>query len=91
MANYYLKNAAATRMYRLEYGTNDEGGIAVWGAHACATGTDAELPNTDAITEVDATVDPAQVLVDLVVNSLVAGTVAEYRTLAKAMTDLKWS
>lgn len=91
MANYYLKNADASRMYRLDYEADENGGLLVRSAYACATGVAAELPNKNPIRDVDEPVDPAQVLVDLVVNGLVVGTVAEYRELAKDMTDLKWS
>jgi hypothetical protein len=91
MANYYLKNADATRMFRVDYSVDENGGVSLRGTFACATGASAELPNKNPIVAVDAPVDPAQLLIDVVLNGLVEGTVTEYRTLAKAMTDLKWS
>jgi len=90
MSNHYLKNGDATRVYRLEYDVTD-GRIEVHGAFACGVGEAAVLPNANAITRVDEPVDVAQVLVDHIVNGLVAATVEEYRTLAKSMLDDDWS
>ena len=90
MATYYLKTAEGTRMYRLEY-VADEGRISLaLPVHACATGTAAILPNGDTITLLDQAVDVAQAFIDHILHGLVVGTVAEYRTLAKAMVDGKW-
>jgi hypothetical protein len=90
MANYYLKNADATRVYRLEYETAD-GATTVFAAYACATGTSAVLPNKNPIEHPDQSVDTSQVLVDTVLNGLVVATLTEYRTRAKAMIDGEWS
>ena len=89
--NYYLKNSDATRMYRIDYSTDTDGHIRIGGAYACATGTSAVTPDGNPISEPDVEVETSQVLVDLIVNSLVAGTVTEYRTRAKAMIDAEWS
>lgn len=90
MANYYLKNADATRVYRLEYETMD-GATLVVASYACATGASAVLPNKNAIEHPDQNVDTSQVFVDTLLNGLVVATVAEYRTRAKAMIDGEWS
>ena len=91
MANYFLKNSDATRVYRIEYALDGDGHVAVFNAHAVATGTAAVLPNGDPITESDIQVDLGQVLADIIINSLVVATLAEYRTRAKAMIDGEWS
>lgn len=90
-ANYFLKNADASRVYRLEYEVDEDGGVTVSNARASAVGAAAKTPNGNAITLPDQQVDPAQVLVDLVLNSLKPATVAEYRAAAKAMLDGFWS
>jgi hypothetical protein len=90
MANYYLKNADATRIHRVVY-ESDNGNITIAGAYACATGASAKLPNGNLVESIDQPVDVGQVLIDVVLNSLVPGTVTEYRELAKVMTDAKWS
>jgi hypothetical protein len=91
MADYFLKNADASRMYRIEYATDESSHVTVGGMWACATGFADELPDGTVIAEMEQPVQHGQVLVDLVLNGLVEGTLAEYRTLAKAMVDAMWA
>jgi len=91
MADYFLKNSDATRVYRIVYVADAESHVTVSGAYACATGAAAVLPNGNPIEVVDQPIDLGQVLADDVLNSLVAGTLTEYRTQAKAMVDSMWS
>jgi hypothetical protein len=90
MANYFLKNADATRVYRLEYLVDEPGGVVVNNARASAVGASAVLPNKNVINLPDMPVDPAQVLVDVVLNALKPATLAEYRAVSKAMLDSFW-
>jgi hypothetical protein len=102
MANYYLKNADTSRVYRLVYeeifvaGTPvDPDGhteYSVTAAYVCATAAGiASMPNEVVVTEPDTVVSINQVLVDTVINPFTAGTVTDYRTVAKAMIDESWS
>jgi len=89
--NYYLKNADATRMYRVVYENVDPAGFTASSAFACATGAEAVLPNGNPIQSLDQPTDLGQVLIDVVLNDLVPGTLAEYKTLAVAMVETNWT
>jgi len=91
MADYYLKNADATRIYRLDYEVGADGAVLVKACRAAATGASAVLPNKESITMPDQPVDVSQCLVDFILNALKPATVTEYRTRAKAMLDTFWS
>lgn len=90
MANHYLKTASGLRVYRLEYDVLAGPKYEVTGAFVSATGADAVLPNGVAVTRFDQQVSPSQVIVDLVLGNVAVGTVADYRTAAKAMIDTSW-
>lgn len=91
MADFYLKNADASRVYRLEYAVGEDGAISVSACRACAAGGSAWLPNKTRVSAADQPVDVSQVLIDYILAPLVPGTVEEYRACAKAMIDTFWT
>lgn len=88
MAEYFLKNAAGTKMYRLNYAATPQGGFAV--SKAFVTGTAVPLPDGTTTTGQDTEVDVKHVLVDLVLANVVPGTLDEYRALMKTRVDALW-
>jgi hypothetical protein len=89
MANYYLKNAGVTKMYRLNY-TQSGSNYTLYDAFASATGAAATLPDGTVVSRPDQPVEVAAVLIDQILGALSQGTVAEYRTLSKAIIDASW-
>ena len=90
MPEYFLKNAGdtVTKMYRLNYGPTGQGGFAV--NKAFIAGTAVPLPDGTTTTGQDTEVDVKHVLVDLVLASMVPGTLDEYRALMKTRVDALW-
>jgi hypothetical protein len=86
MAEYFLKASDATHVYRITY-TQAGSNFSVDKVHVCGTGG---LPNGDVINSIDQEVNPAMVVVDQVLSRVAAGTVADYRTAAKAQIDASW-
>jgi hypothetical protein len=90
MADYFLKATDASRAYRLVYVVADStGAISVSEAHAVGR-AGSKTPSGAAIVEVDQHVSVEDVLVELVLAAVVAGTAADYRAAAKAQIDAKW-
>jgi hypothetical protein len=91
MANYYLKNKTGeiTKMYRLEY-TAISDPLEVRVKSASITGVNAVLPDQTIVNGIDEPVDVSQVLIDLVLTSVVEGTVAEYGTLVASLVTSQW-
>jgi len=89
MANYFLKNAtgAVAKMYRVEYLVNGSN-IRVTGASV--TGADLTLPDGTTVSGIDEEVSVTNVLVDVVLVSVVAGTVGEYGTLVDSLVTSQW-
>lgn len=97
MANYYLKNADASRTYRIEYQTTTMPGIeppvtyySARRAFICDTNEGATTPEGMPITEPDQEVTMNQLVVDLVLSELVPATLAEYRAAAGLMIGASW-
>jgi hypothetical protein len=95
MANYYLKNASASRVYRLQYAATNQPDdpivfYSVQKVFVCDTTASPVLPDGTAVTEPDQEVTLSTILVDLVINELVDGTLADYRAAATGMIDDSW-
>jgi phenylalanyl-tRNA synthetase beta subunit len=90
MADYFLKATDGSRAYRLVYVIEDStGAIRVSEAHAVGH-AGSVTPSQTQIVDLDQPVTVEDVLVELVLDAVVAGTAADYRTVAKAQIDGKW-
>lgn len=98
MANYYLKNEDASRVYRINYREipslpGVEPPVSYYAAEAafvCDTTAGASLGDGSLILEPDQEVTMSQLVVDLVLSELVTATITEYRTAAVGMIGASW-
>jgi len=95
MPNYFLKNTDASRVYRLQYAATNEPDdptvfYSVQKVFVCDTAATAILPDGTAVTEPDQEVTLSAILVDTIINDLVAGTISDYRAAATGMIDDSW-
>ena len=82
--NYFLKSVDGLKIYRIPYIVN-EGQVSVGGAFI--TGHDVTVPSGMTLDGIDVGAQLADVLVDVILATVVEGTVAEYRALAKTIAD----
>lgn len=86
MANYFMRSADGTKMYRIEYEvTTDPAGVAVGSIHF--TGDAVTLPSGAVVSGIDGDVAEREVLVDVVTGAVTVSDVAAYRALAKSISD----